>query len=63
MNWIFDNEEDALKKESFIRNDWNDPPFSSDGHALCWVQPVSVNRKPKNNPTSLSFRPKWIDED
>ena len=23
----------------------------------------TYNRKPKNNPTSLSFRPKWIDED
>lgn len=44
--WIFDNEEDARMKESFIRNDWNDPPINDGYEDILWCLPVSVNRSP-----------------
>lgn len=46
--WFFDNEEDALKKEKFILNNWDNPPVS---HNRCpehvWCQKIWVSKEPK----------------
>ena len=46
--WVFDNEEDAKEKFTFISEYWNEPSLDKYENQYAWIHPLEVLRNPNN---------------
>ena len=55
--WVFDNEEDAKEKFTFISEYWNEPSLDKYENQYAWIHPLEVLRNPNNpnNPNQIEL--------
>ncbi len=46
--WVFDNEEDAKEKFTFIAEYWKEPSLDEHDNQYAWIHPLGVLRNPNN---------------